>query len=270
MKDKKNKILILIDGSEELENSLTIVTETNLLKYDQIVLFFVLNPFNPITKGQETEVLYNDFVHDHGRRLATLYIEKLEKIIYEKNPNIQITNNLVNSYENLNSRLGLDDIDLVIYSVKFSNKLDYIFNKSKNIKYLLETSKNLLIFPYNFLHDSTLKNNLLVIYSDDFVGIDFNYLSHSFNLDKITFLYDRKSKPLVENFIDEIPEKTHLFEILEINSNIFNNINLLKEDCNLILSRESKRKLNLWENFSKDSNFNFFVEKIPLFFSNNF
>ena len=37
--------------------------------FDQIVLFFTLNPFNPVTI-QDKEVLYNDFVHDHGRRLA--------------------------------------------------------------------------------------------------------------------------------------------------------------------------------------------------------
>ena len=57
----KNKILIVLDGSEELENSLNIVTETNILNCDQIVLFFILNPFNPITKGQEREVLYNSW-----------------------------------------------------------------------------------------------------------------------------------------------------------------------------------------------------------------
>ena len=42
-----------------------------------------------MTKGQEKEVLYNDFVHDHGRRLATLYIEKIESLIHSKNLNIE-------------------------------------------------------------------------------------------------------------------------------------------------------------------------------------
>ena len=58
MTDKKNKILILLDGTEDLENSLNIATDTNILNCDQIVLFFILNPFNPVTKGQEKEVLY--------------------------------------------------------------------------------------------------------------------------------------------------------------------------------------------------------------------
>ena len=48
MTDKKNKILILLDGTEDLENSLNIATDTNILNCDQIVLFFILNPFNPI------------------------------------------------------------------------------------------------------------------------------------------------------------------------------------------------------------------------------
>ena len=125
MTDKDTKILIVIDGTEELENSLSIVTDTNLLKCNQVVLFFILNPFNPITEGQQKEVLHNDFVHDQGRRLASLYIEKLETIIHEKNPDIRVTSNLVNAYENLEKRLGLDDINLTLCSIKFSHKLDF-------------------------------------------------------------------------------------------------------------------------------------------------
>ena len=79
---KKNKILILLDGSEESEKSLDFIINSKIIKFDQIVLFFILNPFNPVTKGQDKEVLYNDFVHDHGKRLATLYIEKIENFIY--------------------------------------------------------------------------------------------------------------------------------------------------------------------------------------------
>ena len=75
---KKNKILILLDGSEDSEKSLDFIINSKIVKFDQIVLFFILNPFNPVTKGQDKEVLYNDFVHDHGKRLATLYIEKIE------------------------------------------------------------------------------------------------------------------------------------------------------------------------------------------------
>ena len=127
MTDKKNKILILLDGTEDLENSLNIATDTNILNCDQIVLFFILNPFNPITKGQGTEVLYNDFVHDNGRRLASLYIEKLENIILSKNLDIEVSHNVVNSYENIIRRLALGDIDITVCSVKFSNKLDYTY-----------------------------------------------------------------------------------------------------------------------------------------------
>ena len=54
---KKNKILILLDGSEESEKSLDFIINSNIIKFDQIVLFFILNPFNPVTKWQDKEVL---------------------------------------------------------------------------------------------------------------------------------------------------------------------------------------------------------------------
>ena len=40
---KKNKILILLDGSEESEKSLDFIINSKILKFDQIVLFFILN-----------------------------------------------------------------------------------------------------------------------------------------------------------------------------------------------------------------------------------
>jgi len=264
----KNKILIILDGTEDLENSLRVITESNLLKCDQIVLFFILNPFNPITKGQEKEVLYNDFVHDHGRRLASLYIEKLEAMIYEKNKTIKVTHNLVNSFENIKRRLGLDDIDMTVSSIKVSSKLNYAFKQSKNINHLISMSKNLLIIPYDFLYKSNLKNNVLIAYSENDPPIDFDYLNHSFNIDKITFLYDKKSKLKMDKFIDDIPEKTNPIESLEISSNLSQHINILNEDYNLIFLRESKKIGNFWKNFSKYSNYYLFDKKIPLFFWN--
>ena len=47
---KKNKILILLDGSEESEKSLDFIINSNIIKFDQIVLFFILNPFKYIRK----------------------------------------------------------------------------------------------------------------------------------------------------------------------------------------------------------------------------
>ena len=268
MTDKKNKILILLDGTEDLENSLNIATDTNILNCDQIVLFFILNPFNPITKGQETEVLYNDFVHDNGRRLASLYIEKLENIILSKNLDIEVSHNVVNSYENIIRRLALGDIDITVCSVKFSNKLDYIFNKSKNINYLVNITKNILIIPYGFNYQSKYKNNFLIPYSDFSVNEEthFNRKLNSFNIDKITLIYESKSKVSVENFIEESREKKINLESLEIDSVFIENLSSLSDEFNLIFSRKLKKKFNFWENFNKYSNYSLFSKKMPLFF----
>ena len=268
MTDKKNKILILLDGTEDLENSLNIATDTNILNCDQIVLFFILNPFNPITKGQETEVLYNDFVHDNGRRLASLYIEKLENIILSKNLDIKVSHNVVNSYENIIRRLALGDIDITVCSVKFSNKLDYIFNKSKNINYLVNITKNILIIPYGFNYQSKYKNNFLILYSDFSVNEEthFNRKLNSFNIDKITLIYESKSKVSVENFIEESREKKINLESLEIDSAFIENLRSLSNEFNLIFSRKHQKKFNFWENFNKYSNYSLFSKKMPLFF----
>ena len=40
---KKNKILILLDGSEDSEKSLDFIINSKIVKFDQIVLFFILN-----------------------------------------------------------------------------------------------------------------------------------------------------------------------------------------------------------------------------------
>ena len=262
----KNKILIVLDGSEELENSLDIVTETNILNCDQIVLFFILNPFNPITKGQEREVLYNDFVHDHGRRLATLYIEKLESLIHSKNIDIEISNNLVNSYENIARRLSLGDIDLTIFSIKFSNKIDYVFNKSKNLNYLLNVSNKILILPYEFIHNSSYKNNLIVSYSELNNKNTFDIFLKSFNFDRITLLYEKQKKSEAEEFIDQNSNKNLSLELLENNSKLFEHLIELSREYNLIFSKELNKKMKLWDSFKKFSNYSFLNKKIPLFF----
>jgi len=266
MINKKNKILIVLDGTEELENSLSIVTETNILNCDQIVLFFILNPFNPITKGQEKEVLYNDFVHDHGRRLASLYIEKLETLIHSKNLDIEISHNLVNSYENIVRRLGLGDIDLTICSIKFSNKIDYIFRKSKTVNFLLNVSKNNLILPYDFIHNSSSKNNLIISFSDIKFKNNFDDFLKSFNFDRITLLYERQKKTDTEEFIKQISNKNLSIELLENESDLLEKLILLSEKYNLIYLKESNTKIKFLDNFKKFSNYSFLNKKIPLFF----
>ena len=87
---KSNKILIILDGSEILENSVNFILNSNFFIYEEINLFFILHPFNPITESQSKDVIYNDFVHDHGRKLANQYLDKVIQIINEKNPNIKI------------------------------------------------------------------------------------------------------------------------------------------------------------------------------------
>ena len=113
---KKNKILILLDGSQESEKSLDIIINSKIIKFDQIVLFFILNPFNPVTKGQDKEVLYNDFVHDHGKRLATLYVEKIENFINSKDLGIELSHNIVNSKDNLHQIHFLVELTLIFSS----------------------------------------------------------------------------------------------------------------------------------------------------------
>ena len=74
---KSNKILIILDGSEILENSVNFILNSNFFIYEEINLFFILHPFNPITESQSKDVIYNDFVHDHGRKLANQYLDKV-------------------------------------------------------------------------------------------------------------------------------------------------------------------------------------------------
>ena len=267
MTNIKNKILILLDGSEEFENSLNILTETNILNSDQIVLFFVLNPFNPVTKGQEKEVLYNDFVHDHGRRLATLYIEKIESLIHSKNLNIEVSHNIVNSYENIQRRIALGDIDIAICSVQFSNKLDYIFRKSKKINYFINKSKNILVLPYEFTHNPNFKNNFIIPYSEFPIENTIDKYLNYFNFDRITLLYDRKSSLDLDNFILEFSDKKFTLEKIEINSEIYKNLMELSKEYNLIFFKEMSKKITFLDNFKKFSNYSLFTKKIPVLFN---
>ena len=261
---KKNKILILLDGSEESEKSLDFIINTKIFKYDQIVLFFVLNPFNPVTKGQEKEVLYNDFVHDHGKRLATLYVEKLENFIISKDLGIEITHNIVNSKDNLQSRLSLGDIDLTVCSIKVSNNIDFILNKSKYVNYLIGTSGSVFIFPsdYNFFLER--KNNLILNFSKSIRPKYFFDTHDILNIDKFSILYSKNEKNNLENLLKNIDKKFQIEIFLNNKSNLKNIYNMNKNFN--IIRQDSHKKNNLFTSLYNNSRYNYLGDNTPVYF----
>jgi len=267
---RNNKILIILDGSEHLENSVNLVNDTTLINADHLVLFLILNPFNPVTKSQQKRVLYNDYVHDYGRKLANLYIEKLEEVIHSKNKDLKITHNIVNSSENLFKRLSLGDIDLTLTSITTTSKLNYILN-SKSINQLIDLIDPLMIIPKDFLYNNELRNNLVIKISeyknDDYIAKLLNNDKNLVNLDKITFLYEKEEKKSLDQAIEELDFKTLQPEYIEIDSNISNYLMELKKENNLVFNYLGPKKNNFWDNFNKNSNYSFFLEKVPVIYS---
>ena len=264
MIDKKNKILVLLDGSEESEKSLDFIINSKILIFDQIVLFFILNPFNPVTKGQDKEVLYNDFVHDHGKRLATLYVEKLENHINSKNSGIELSHNIVNSKDNLERRLSLGDVDLTICSMNISNNLDFIFNKSKNINFLLESSRRILIFPSNYEVFSEKKNNLIINFNESIKPKDFIDIENILQIDKFTILYSKNEKGSVGKLLENI-EKKFQIEIFENNKTNIKTIWNTSKDFNLFW-HDLHRKNSFINNIFDSSRFYSLSNNSPIFF----
>ena len=264
---KKNKILILLDGSEESEKSLDFIINSKIIKFDQIVLFFILNPFNPVTKGQDKEVLYNDFVHDHGKRLATLYIEKLENFINSKDLGIELSHNIVNSKDNLQRRLSLGDIDLTTCSINVSNILDFIFNKSKVINYLMGTSSDILIFPSDYNFSLGHKNNLILNFSESIKPKYFVDTHNILDIDKFSILYSKNDKNNIEKLLEDI-DKNFQIEIFQNNKSNLKNIYNMNKDFN-ILRQDIRKKNSIFTSVIKSSKYNSLSNNTPLYFKTN-
>ena len=79
--ENKTKILIILDGSKENEESIDFILKSRFFKFDEISLFLILNPVNPVNQIRENQPLYHDFVHDHGRKLANMYIDKIQDLV---------------------------------------------------------------------------------------------------------------------------------------------------------------------------------------------
>lgn len=264
---KKNKILILLDGSEDSEKSLDFIINSKIVKFDQIVLFFILNPFNPVTKGQDKEVLYNDFVHDHGKRLATLYIEKIENFINSKDLGIELSHNIVNSKDNLQRRLSLGDIDLTICSINVSNNLDFIFNKSKVINYLMGTSSDILIFPSDYNFSLEHKNNLILNFSESIKPKYFVDTHNILDIDKFSILYSKNDKNNVEKLLEEI-DKNFQVEIFQNNKSNLKNIYNMNKNFNF-LRQDIHKKNSLFSSMFISSRYNSLSNNKPLYFKIN-
>jgi len=66
--ENKTKILIILDGSEENERSIEFILKSNFFSFDEISLFFILNPVNPVTKLEKNNfyimILYMTMVEN--------------------------------------------------------------------------------------------------------------------------------------------------------------------------------------------------------------
>ena len=131
---------------------------------------------------------------------------------------------------------------------------------------MLNVSNKILILPYEFIHNSSYKNNLIVSYSELNNKNTFDIFLKSFNFDRITLLYEKQKKSEAEEFIDQNSNKNLSLELLENNSKLFEHLIELSREYNLIFSKEPNKKMKLWDSFKKFSNYSFLNKKIPLFF----
>ena len=118
-----------------------------------------MHPFNPITESQSKDVIYNDFVHDHGRKLANQYLDKLINIINEKNPNIKISINIVNSKNHIIERLSLGDIKATFISAKLNNRLTYIFGYN-DLNFFIQSINHIIIIPTDLKTNHNSNENI--------------------------------------------------------------------------------------------------------------
>ena len=271
--ENKTKALIILDGSEENERSIKFALKSNVFKFDEISLFFILHPVNPVNQIREKQLLYHDFVHDHGTKLANMYVEKIESLILSEKPEMKISNSIVNSKTNILERISMQDISFSLISGNKENKLNYIL-LSKNFNYFLKNIKPIIFIPENFNFDDKLNNNLVSKYSNnlfntEIINFFINDENNILNFNKLTFLFSKENEKFeIEKFIEKIPKNKYELELINSREKITESLQKINNNENIIFNYAPKIKSYFWNNFSKNSNFSLINSKFPIIFNN--
>ena len=271
--ENKTKILIILDGSKENEESIDFILKSSFFKFDEISLFFILNPVNPVNQIRENQPLYHDFVHDHGTKLANMYIEKIQDLILSKRPELKISYSIVNSKINILERISLQDISLSLISRSKINKSNYLFS-SKGLNYFLRNIQPLIFIPSNYSFDSKLKNNLLSKYSSNLLTgkiLDFliNDKNEFLNFDKLTFLFSKENEKFeIEELIEKLASKKYDIQLIKTQEKITKYLEKSKINENFIIYNTSKIKSYFWNNLTKNSNYSLINSNLPVIFDN--
>lgn len=270
---KSNKILIILDGSEILENSVNFILNSNFFIYEEINLFFILHPFNPITESQSKEVIYNDFVHDHGRKLANQYLDKVIQIINEKNPNIKISINIVNSKNHIIERLSLGDIKATFISAKLNNRLTYIFGYN-DLNFFIQSINPIIIIPTALKTNPNANNELFITYpldisNDSFFELLVDEKNNFLNFQKINFFVrnDFQKKELQK--VDERISKKYNSEIIENKNSLYKFIKNLDIKNNIMINHSHKIGSLFINSFSTNSISNYLRSDLPVLLNRN-
>ena len=272
--ENKTKILIILDGSEENERSIEFILKSNFFSFDEISLFFILNPVNPVNQIREKQLLYHDFVHDHGRKLANMYVDKIEDLILSKMADVKISRSIVNSKTNIIERVSLQDISFSLLSCSKQNKLNYLF-ASKNFNYFLRNIRPIIFIPENYKFDDKLNNNLVSKYSNKLftsklINSFINDENNLLNFNKLTFLFSNENEKVeIEKFTDKIPNNKYDIELIKTNEKTSEALEKIKNNENLIFNYAPKIKSYFWNNFSRNSNFSLMNSKLPIIFNND-
>jgi hypothetical protein len=271
--ENKTKILIVLDGSEENEQSINFILESSFFKFEEISLFFILHPVNPVNQIREKQPLYHDFTHDHGTKLANMYVDKIQNLILSKKPELKISHSIVNSKINILERISLQDISLSLISRSKINKLNYLFAPN-DLNYYLKNIQPLIFIPSNYTFDSKLKNNLLSKYSSnllkskilDYLIDDKNEL---LNFNKLTFLFSKeKEKYEIEELIEKLPSEKYDIELIKTKEKITQYLDKTKINENLVINNAPTIKSYFWNNLTKNSNYSLINSNLPIIFNN--
>ena len=270
---KSNKILIILDGSETLENSVNFILSSNFFMYEEINLFFILHPFNPITESQSKDVIYNDFVHDHGRKLANQYLDKVINIINEKNPNIKISVNIVNSKNHIIERLYLGDIVATFISARLNNRLTYIFGLN-DLNFFIQSINPIIIIPTALKTNPNANNELFITYpldisNDSFFELLVDEKNDFLNFQKINFFArnDFQKKELQK--VDERISKKYNSEIIENKNSLYKFIKKLDIQNNIMINHSHKIGSLFINSFSNNSISNYLRSDLPVLINRN-
>tara|TARA_B110000438_G_scaffold84364_1_gene83958 strand:+ start:8137 stop:8958 length:822 start_codon:yes stop_codon:yes gene_type:complete len=271
--ENKTKILIILDGSEENERSIEFMLRSNFFIINEISLFFILHPVNPVNQIREKQLLYHDFVHDHGRKLANMYVDKIESLILSKRPEVNISRSIVNSKTNILERISMQDISFSLISDSKKNKLNYFFT-SKNFNYFLRNIRPIIFIPENFNFNDKLNNTLVSKYSNKLfttkiINSFINDESKFLNFNKLSFLFSKENEKIeIEKFIEKIPNNKYEFQLIKTNEKITESLEKINNNENLIFNYAPKIRSYFLNNFSKNSNFSLMNSKFPIIFTN--